>query len=287
MNAEGLATQARVNSQIAAHIPHGAWESTVVIVIANPPRLHLLGTGTLFQIADSCFVVTAAHVLADAHLAGKTIGISTGSGFVATGGDWIVSTSGDFQDEQFDIAVFRLPESSIARLRGKRFLRLSDVSFQIPERAVFTLFGFPGMWSLPILGESDKLIFKPLEFTATTFDDKGKNLRGYNPRYHLLMDAPSDYLTLEDGTPTRLMDRAGEDVSSIAQALGGISGCGVWMIGDLGKPISQWGNSKPIVAVETSMYSDSLAIRATKWCAVTTLIYEAFPDLRPAINLWL
>ena len=35
-----------------------------------------------------------------------------------------------------------------------------------------------------------------------------------------------------------------------------------------------------------SQYEESQVVRATRWVAVTTLIHEAFPELRPALNLF-
>src|SRR6266404_691507 len=67
--------QARVNKRISDFIPRDAWQSTVAIVVAKRPAVHLLGTGSLFQIADRHFVVTAAHVIRLAHEYDRTIGI--------------------------------------------------------------------------------------------------------------------------------------------------------------------------------------------------------------------
>jgi hypothetical protein len=69
--------------------------------------------------------------------------------------------------------------------------------------------------------------------------------------------------------------------------LGGISGCSVWMIGSCDKPIEEWKkeNSK-IIAVQTGVYHKSQIIQATRWVAVSTLLHEAFPEVRPAMALW-
>jgi len=70
--------------------------------------------------------------------------------------------------------------------------------------------------------------------------------------------------------------------------LKGISGCAVWTIGDLEVPLDEWHKRRPKVAgVETGIYQSSEVVRTTKWVAVTTLIIEAFPELRPALRLWI
>lgn len=84
--------QVDVNRRVGAHIPKDAWDAVVAIVVANRPALHLLGTGTLFEISDCHFVVTASHVIRAAHEHRKTIGISDAVGsFVSVYGDWISS----------------------------------------------------------------------------------------------------------------------------------------------------------------------------------------------------
>ena len=41
-----------------------------------------------------------------------------------------------------------------------------------------------------------------------------------------------------------------------------------------------------IVAVQTSVYPRPQIIKATRWVAVSTLLHETFPELRPALALW-
>jgi hypothetical protein len=51
--------------------------------------------------------------------------------------------------------------------------------------------------------------------------------------------------------------------------------------------LDQWGRCLPkVVGVETSIYQESQVIRVTRWGAVTTLISDAFAELRPALSLW-
>ena len=79
--------RAQLNTRVSAKIPSEAWASIVPIVIANPPSVSLLGTGSLFDAAGERFVVTAAHVIRTAHGHGKTIGISdAATSFIAASG---------------------------------------------------------------------------------------------------------------------------------------------------------------------------------------------------------
>src|SRR5215203_933351 len=94
---EDQTLQAAINRDIQTTVPSRAWESTVAIVVAHPPAVSQLGCGTLFQIADRHFLVTASHVVRLAHRHGKTIGITaTGNdNLIAVAGNWMCSTPAD------------------------------------------------------------------------------------------------------------------------------------------------------------------------------------------------
>lgn len=282
-------TQAELNQLIARRLPGLAWESTVAVVVSNKPAIHLIGTGTLFQVADARFVLTAAHVLAEPHTCNRTIGVtSSDDSFIALGGTWIGSAgTRDSVTDPFDIAVFRLPDSALARLAGKRFVRGSDISFlDQPPSTVFAVLGFPGPWSLPIQGRDDALVLKPLEFFAVPPVNPPTDLAGFNPRYHLLVDASPTYLSDELGYATGFTDRAENDLPP-STALKGISGANIWAVADLTVPRDTWHRTTAkVVAVQTRIYPKSNLLRATRWTAVATLLHEAFPKLRPAIALW-
>jgi hypothetical protein len=280
-----------VNVRVSAHVPNRAWESTVAIVVAHPPRVHLLGTGVLFQIADCPFVVTAGHVARLAHKYRKTVGIgNTGHAtlipFVT--GEWTSSVPPEGSEtDPHDLAVYPLPGDIVAKLTAKRFLRIGDVSFEDPgPRAVFTLFGYPGAWSKSS-EHDDSGFVKGLEFTTYAFDGDVSTLtEWYQPRLHLLLAAGPEYTTWPDGSPADFRDRLGQPLR-FPVGLKGISGCSVWHIGDLSVPIEKWGAVPArVVGVETGAFQTSGVITATRWALVTTIIHKAFPDLRRSIELW-
>jgi hypothetical protein len=278
--------QAAANKRINGCVPRHAWDSTVAIVVAKRPAVHLLGTGSLFQIADRPFVVTAAHVVTLAHQDDRTIGISGDSGScISVHGNWISSASSSGEDP-FDIAVYSLPETAVQSLNQARFLRMADVGFgEQPTTAVFTLFGHPGIWSSSSRGEEETLQFKGLEYTTYTYERNVEELLDCNPEYHLLLDAQAQQLTWGDGSRAEFTDREGTS-ADFPRDLKGISGCPVWRTVDLNVPIDDWHRLTPrVVGVQTGVYQQSQVIRVTRWAAVTTLIHAAFPELRPAIDL--
>jgi hypothetical protein len=269
---------------------HDGWDATVAIVIANRPGVYLLGTGTLFAIGGFHFVVTAAHIVKQAYKDGKTIGISDAQqSFISVHGNWIISApcKPGTEEEPFDLAVYRLPDDAIARLNGKRFLRREDIDFsEQSNTAVFSILGYPGIWASPSRGDDELVTLKALEYTTYAHDGSTESLIGYDPTYHLLFGSDPRSITGPDGSRAVFVARNGR-AASIPRELKGVSGCGVWVIGDLTVPLEKWPNRSPrVVAVETGIYHESRVVRATRWIAVTTLIHEAFEELRPALSLW-
>ena len=283
--------QSATNARIQECVPRHGWDATVGIVVANKPVVYPLGTGTLFEVAGVHFVVTAGHVIRGVYENGKTIGITDADkSFISTPGDWTISAPGkpELREDPFDLALFPLPSESVTKLHGKRFLRVEDIDFRTQSStAVFSLLGYPGIWATPSREDDNPVILKPLEYTTWAYDGEIKSLIGYDPAYHLLLGFDSATSTNLDGTKAEFIKKNGE-LASMPRDLGGISGCGVWVVGDLAMPLEQWPNKSPkVVGVETGIYHQSRVVRATRWAAVTTLIHAAFADLRPALELYI
>ena len=286
-----LELQRRINETATAQIPSYAWDCTTPIVIAHEDAVHHFGTGTLFRVADHFFLVTAGHVVKHACEHGKTLGIggSDDGRFIALTGDTLVSSEGQYgtSADPLDIGLHRLGPEAVARLSEKRFLLFDDIEFdsQSPT-AVYTLFGFPGVWSSASSSPDEKVQYKALQYTTYRYDGDTSTLQEFQDRFHLLLDGQFHQVTNEDASPAQFRDSDGELVP-FPRGLPGISGCSVWRIGDLNTPLDDWQVDKSrIVAVQTGVYHAKRAIKATRWVAVSTIIHEAFPELRPAMELW-
>jgi hypothetical protein len=281
-------SQREVNEHLAGRVPHHAWESVVSIVVADRPNAYQLGTGILFAVADIHFVITAAHVIRIAQGKDKTIGISNGRGsFYVPDKDWYVTCPFQYGSvvDPFDIAIYQLPPDKLEQFSGKKFLRLSDVDFDEPSAtAVYSLFGYPGIWAAPGSMDDPTVSLKALEFTTYAFDEDVSDLTNYKPEFHLLMGATFGECTDIDASPMSFRRRDGRE-ARFPGDLGGISGCCVWRIGDLRIPLKEWRQQPLMVAVQTSVYPNKAVIQATRWVGVTTLIHEAFPELRPALRV--
>jgi hypothetical protein len=279
-----------VNNKVTPYIPEQAWDSTVAIVIAHNHNVYQFGSGILFRIADESFVVTAGHVIKEAHKYNKTLGItSANESFVAVPGEWICSSEGQYgtDNDPFDVAIYNLPQHAVQKLDGKRLLYLNDIDFGLQSgTGVYTLFGYPGICSKLSTSGSEKLQLKPFQYTTIAFNRDTGSFTEYQERFHLLLEAQLQYSSTEKGTQATFKDLEGNS-APFPRGLGGISGCSVWRIGDLDVPIDDWGQKQPkIVAVQTGVYHTNQAIKATRWIAVSTLIHGAFPKLRPAMDLW-
>lgn len=280
--------QARTNARIGSHIPRWVWDSVVSIVIVNNKILYQFATGILFQVADQRFVVTAAHSIRVAFSHDKTIGISCGiDSFMATSGDWICSEPFQYGsiEDPFDIAVYPIPDQLVSRFDMQRFIQLSQVNFDVLPSGIYTLFGYPGIWAVPSKSADEKLRITPFEYTAIGYGGDVSSIQGYQPKLHFLLDANSKEISLSDGSVAEL--RKGDGSPAVfPRDLKGISGCPVWLVGDQHTPTIVW-PSLPIglAGVQTGVYQESGILRVTRWIAVTTLIHEAFPELRHALTL--
>jgi hypothetical protein len=275
---------------LSSRIPPEAWQSTFSIVLIHEKELHQFGTGTLFKVADQSFIVTAGHIVKDAHRENRSLCIAgANTSFVQILGNWLCSTGGQYgsTDDLFDIAVLEIDASTIDRLVGRAFLRLDEVYFADDlSKGIFCVLGFPAIWSRPSVDNETALDVKPIQYTTDVYEGPTDFLGGYDSRFHLLLNADPAYLKASNGNPLNFTDRAGQP-AEFPRGLGGLSGGSVWQIGVRATQIKDLEEYHPrIVGIQTGIYHARGVIKATRWIAVSTLLYEAFPKLRPAMRLW-
>ena len=81
-----------------------------------------------------------------------SMGGSDDGRFVTLSGQTLVSSEGQYgsSTDLFDIALHRFSPDAVARLAKKRFLIFDDIEFDSQSAtAVYTIFGFPAVWSSP------------------------------------------------------------------------------------------------------------------------------------------
>jgi len=275
---------------IAKGVPTAIRDSTIAIVGANAPAVRHLGSGTLVRVADEKFVVTAGHVIRTGSEWKATLGVSVGASgnFIAMPESWILSSGVTNRSgkDTYDIAVCRLNEEQVAKLGGQTFLRLSDISFsEDVSHGYFLVSGFPQIWSTACDQQADTMKLRLLHLSTSAYDGDTAGLDSYNRRYHILLNAKHDDFVDESGENIRFRMRSGAS-ARLPNDIQGMSGCSVWQIGDVRIPADHWhADQVKLIAVETSVYPNRSIIKATRWVAVTTLLYTAFPELRPVIDL--
>jgi hypothetical protein len=173
-----------------------------------------------------------------------------------------------------DVAVIALDDNVVSKLKGCRFLRLSEVSLRPVQPGRCWVFGFPVEKTQDIPACS-LFRFDHFSLLAPVVSEP-QALANYDPRYHFLLDAARDDVCFTDGTP-----------ADIPRALNGISGCSIWQPEwPANNSAESWNpDGTRIVGVQTSFYSKSSLIKATHWAAVANVLYQCEPDLRRAIEL--
>lgn len=244
------------------------------------------GSGTLFRVADYSFVVTAKHVIRDARDGEWPIGITGETHIVETPGDWAGSPETGRQPDLGlgDLAIYKLSDEQVSGLGSKEFVRLADLGLHAElGRGFFCFLGFPVMWSdRPT--EDEPLGLGLFRYSTTAGRDTGQ-LLDYDSKVHFLLDAEDNSLVDQHGEGTSLRTRTGHRVN-LVRGVAGVSGGGVWRIGQPGLSPEHWRQEDAkVVGVVTGVYNDAQVIKATKWVFVTKLIYEVFPEIRRALDL--
>ena len=284
---EIVASLSRVMSEC---IPELVRRSTVGIVASVNQHLRQIGTGTLLAVAEHRFVVTAAHVAHQGALANATLGVSgtLDGNLVAAAGNWILSGEvADRSSDEHDIGIYEFSAEQAAHFGDDVFVRVADVDFPVDlSHAYFVVSGFPAIWSNSLTPSETTILAKLLQYGTFVLQGSVAGLAGYNPARHFLLDASPNFLLNHKGQEASLRTRTGYP-AQIPRDLAGVSGCSVWMLGDLRRPIEQWSTKTArLVGIETSVYERRQAIKVTRWNGVTTLLHAAFPQLRPVLEMY-
>jgi hypothetical protein len=209
--------------------------------------------------------------------------------FTAVSGMWIISTGSGrgSEDDKYDVALYQLDDRQIARLKNSQFVRIADASFEADlSNGYFVVSGFPAMWSTVLSGADDTMKSRILQYGTYAFSGNTSALANFDANHHFLLEATPAQMLDHTGAPTSFRTRSGFS-AQMPDDLRGVSGCSVWKIGDFSTPVETWSSiNARIVGVETGVFSTRGAIKASRWNAVTTLLYKAFPATRPAIELY-
>jgi len=259
-------------------IPVELRKSAIPLIVGSGLRLDIVGTATLYRVADQHFLVTASHVLDDLSDRGLCVPASDGA-FVRIYGTWQRS-------ELFDIAVLSLSDAVVDKLGDYSFTGLHNVSLhETVAKGVFCLHGYPAVLSPGGDDANIDLALRPFEFKTYGYEGPTAAFPRYEPSLHLLLSAKDSDCTEFNGEPFKFRTWGGPGARWLD--FEGLSGCAVWAIGSTSKAPEEWKrDDAKIVAVETGVFRQAEAIKTTRWIGVISILCKAFPELKPAISLW-
>jgi len=264
--------------------PAVASQSSVPLLRQNGTYAELIGSATLFAVADQLFLVTAAHVIRNA------LGMEAGLGAInaagratAVSGEWRCSPLAT----QEDIAVYPLTADQAIFLSDRKAARTLNYRLDAERGAVcFIIFGFPQIGGEGAGVDTKQAVLTQLRLRVGRFagDGAALALANFDQKYHFLLNADETQMPAINNYGS-LRSLSGIRVP-LVQGLRGVSGGGVWSLGDENLSLGAWRPDQAcIVGVETSVYEGVKAIRVTRWNRVLELIAGAYPDLRGALRL--
>ena len=248
-------------------------ECSVPIYVPDDGQPVQHGTGTLCQIADLTFIVTAAHVFDAWAVGGRTL--YSGA---AVPGSTLVPLSGQVNGHvEADVAVFALTDETTAALAGYRPLSLSraDRRGRPPEEGWYLVYGFPRCFTD---SDSDQrhVSAGPYMHGSTLYRGRTTHLQDaetLNSDVHLLLMA--DGLHIDSNGDLTTLPR-----------LNGISGGSMWQTFRPGQRPDAWTPEyAEVVGVQTHVYPKTGIIRGTRWWVVEEIIRRNWPHLAPALSL--
>jgi hypothetical protein len=243
-------------------------ECTVAIMIDNGRTLRQHGTGTLFRFGRHSLLVTASHVVAE-HDAFAIVG-AAGQPIPVSGRKLTTHAVPGEEFDFLDVAIWALEDRTVDRLSNAVFLRQTDVvaTDDLSEDAYF-FSGYPAEWA-DTESADDRGSLKLLTYCTGLYTGDRGSFSGCRP----------DHLLLSIGTSTTR-----EGNVRMPSWLGGISGCSVWRSYVRSQGINE-GEAK-VVAVQTGVYRKGKIVKATPRSHVGRMLMQCFPDLRPALSLYL
>lgn len=237
------------------------------------------GTGTLFRIANTSFVITAAHV-AEIEAKDKCPLYIAGSDNNAIPVR-LQTKHSLVRPQGLDVAILKLDDKTVeGLLPGCRFLHLFDVETgdNLPPTDWYYTHGYPSCWAGTGPKREEHLTCASVLYVGPT-----DNLGGYDPTNHLLIEWYTSGNRRFDGRP-------GEFPSDF----GGISGSSVWRTHATRNNRRTWSpEMAKVVAVQTGKYpqrtyvrngieSEVIPIQAVRWRALLKTLWEEYPELRAA-----
>jgi len=232
-------------------------------------------TGILYQVGGNHFVLTAAHSLQQIVKANIPLYLSINRPGVMP----LPLADAKFcstEEEGRDVAAIWLPPDTAGEIaKYKDFLPHNQIDLNgAQSRGPFVFFGYPMDWSGHVV-DVDHIVSQGLVFA--TFPHVGLRHESavYDPSIHLVLNFTRDAINSLQGSIDRL------------PKLFGISGCGIWQVGDIvGKEVRPRSeDSVSLVGIQHRWFPDLNYIQGTHIRYALAVVAQNFPDTQLAMNI--
>lgn len=180
------------------------------------------------------------------------------------------------EDVGRDVAAIWLPPETAQEIaQHKDFLSHNQIDLRGAEsRGPFVFFGYPMNWSGHVV-EDDYIVSMGLVFATFPHTGPRRQSTFYDPNVHMLLDFTRDAINFSRGGVDQLPE------------LYGISGCGVWQVGDIiEKEVkARDEDNVTLVAIQHRWIEELNYIQATKIRYALGFVIDNFPGARGAMNL--
>jgi hypothetical protein len=231
-------------------------------------------SGVLYQIADEHFVLTAAHNLHQTVEAQIPLYLLMNKPSILP-----IPLKAKFystEEDGRDISVIWLPPDTACEVaKHKEFLSHDQIDLNGAEsRGPFVFFGYPMDWS-GLKVSKEYLASQALAFVTFPHDGPLLDSTYYDQKIHMVLNFTDSAINAIQG-----------DIN-ILPKLNGISGCGIWQVGDLcDKEVkARDEDSITLVGIQHGWSSGLNYIMATKICFAMSLIAGEFPETKAAMKI--
>jgi hypothetical protein len=252
-------------------------KATVPIIMIRDDQIVHNRTGVLYCVGGCHFVLTAAHYLRDHVKENTFLGLSPTGHIDALLplGDALFHSTEVYGRGSRDVAAIWIPEQTAIELRKtKEFVRHNQISMNEDPGGLYVFFGYPGAWAGRAVSEVEAESI-PLVFSTFEVRCPDTRIDAYDRNVHLLLNYTTSAIHVPTGNVDALPD------------LHGISGCGIWRVGDKKgtSAIPRNPNTLTLVAIQHTWCRGPSCVMATRIAFPLQMIASHYEEASRAMDL--
>jgi hypothetical protein len=250
-------------------------KATVPLLGVQETQIRHDRTGVLYQIGDHHFILTAAHDLRAIVQSNIPLYVSMNAKDrepIPLPGAKVHSPEKDGRDVA---AIWLPPDLAQDIARHKDFLRHNQINMQkTGPRIPYVFFGYPMLWSGHVVAENH-IHSRALAFATIEHEDQRHDSTFYDPNVHITLGFCRDAVDLQNSS------------SEMLPKIHGISGCGIWQVGDLSELglRSRSCSSVTLIGIQHTWFPDHGYVQATRIRYVLNLILANYPELEAPMSV--